>query len=186
MLRVNPLAAFCEQDLERLVVHEIDVHAVRAANGARQPLLCFQSGLPGALGTEEGLAMVAEEVAGHSMPGGLQRQVEVVRAIERARVLGFRALFEELADPLGPSLAWGICLRIKRGLRSPEAPGVYAKDSVYLTGRMKVRAWLDAGGDIADLYVGKVSVDDPVALWRAQGWLKAGPVPPTWQALSVG
>lgn len=181
MLRVNPQAGFRARDLERLVVHEIDVHAFRSENGARQELLCFQSGLPGSLGTEEGLAMVSEEISGNAAPGVLSRQVEVVRAIDQARSLGFRELYDVLSERLGPNLAWGICVRIKRGLSRPGQPGVYAKDSVYLTGRMKVRAWLEAGGDISDLYVGKVSVTDPVAEWRAQGWVRPAPVPPTWR-----
>ena len=181
VVRVNPSAAFRERDIERLVVHEVDVHAVRAANGARQELLCFQSGLPGSLGTEEGLAMVSEEVMGLAAPGVLNRQVEVVRAIDRARDLGFRELYNELAGRLGPNLAWGICIRIKRGLARPGQPGVYAKDSVYLTGRMKVFSWLQQGGQIEDLYVGKVSVDAPIAEWRRQGWVRSAPIPPTWQ-----
>jgi hypothetical protein len=181
MLRVNPHASFRARDLERLVVHEVDVHAFRSENGARQELLCFQSGLPGSLGTEEGLAMVSEEVTGYAAPGVLHRQVEVVRAIDRARVLGFRELYDELSERLGPNLAWGICVRIKRGLARPGQPGVYAKDSVYLTGRMKVHAWLEDGGDVSDLYVGKVAVDAPVARWREQGWVRTAPIPPTWQ-----
>jgi len=185
MLRVNPNASFRARDLERLVVHEIDVHAMRSANGALQELRCFESGLPGSLGTEEGLAMVSEEVTGWASPGVLNRQVEVVRAIDRARTLGFRELHTQIADRLGQHLAWGICVRIKRGLARPGQPGVYAKDSVYLTGRMKVRAWLEAGGDIADLYVGKVAVDAPVAEWRRQGWVRPAPIPPTWQGRSI-
>lgn len=182
VLRVNPLARFRERDVERLVVHEIDVHAVRSDNGMGQVLRCFQTGLPGSLATEEGLAMLSEARAGHAAPGVLARQVDVVRAIDRGRHLGFRDLYESLSDEVGPGLAWGICLRIKRGLARPELPGVYAKDSVYLQGQMLVGDWLDAGGDPALLYVGKVSVTDPVAAWLAQGWIQPGRVPPTWTA----
>ena len=57
---------------------------------------------------------------------------------------------------------------------------MYAKDSVYLTGRNRVRAWLDNGGDVSRLYVGKVSIDHPVAEWMAQGWVKPQPVPKLW------
>ena len=163
LLRVNPHARFRMRDIERLVVHEVDVHAMRAANGAAQPLCCFQTGLPGSLATEEGLAMVSEEAAGYCSPGMLARQTEVVAAIDRGRHLTFRELYDSIAEASGPGLAWGICLRIKRGLADPAKPGVYAKDSVYLRGRMLVRAWLQEGGDVRHLYVGKVSVHDPVA-----------------------
>lgn len=184
LIRVNPNARFRARDIERLVVHEIDVHAVRAANGMAQPLTCFQTGLPGSLATEEGLALVSEEHAGFSSPGMLARQVEVVRAIDLARRLPFQELFDTVAERCGPGLAWGICLRIKRGLADPAQPGVYAKDSVYLRGRMAVRAWLDTGGVLKHLFVGKVGVTDPVEAWLAQGWVTEQPVPPTWRAYS--
>jgi hypothetical protein len=180
MLRVNPRARFRERDVERLVVHEIDVHAMRANNGMGQVLRCFQTGLPGSLATEEGLAMVSEAHAGHASPGVLARQVDVVRAIDRARHMGFRALYDVVAEELGPGLAWGIGLRIKRGLARPDLPGVYAKDSVYLRGQVLVKRWMDDGGDPSLLYVGKVSVTDPVQEWLDQGWVKPGRLPPTW------
>ena len=180
VVRVNPKAHFRDRDLVRLVVHEIDVHARRATNGEAQPLRCFVTGLPGSLATEEGLAMLAEETSGTSSPGVLARQSHVVWAIDQARHLGFRELYDALCERVSKGLAWGICQRVKRGLSDPGEPGVYAKDSVYLAGRMRVKAWLDAGGDITHLYVGKVGIGDPVAEWLEQGWVKERPVPALW------
>ena len=184
VLRVNPLARFRRTDLDRLVAHEIDVHVLRSVNGQRQELRCFETGLPGSLSTEEGLAMVAEERTGTDTPGVLARQVEVLHAIQKARKLGFRDLFEELELRVGTGLAWGICLRIKRGLNRPDLPGVYAKDSVYLRGRMRVNTWLTDGGNLRHLYVGKVGIDDPVEEWLNEGWVR-GPrfVPDGWIGL---
>jgi len=180
LVRVNPKSRFRERDLTRLVVHEIDVHARRATNGEQQPLKCFVTGLPGSLATEEGLAMIAEESSGTSSPGVLARQSQVVAAIDKARTTGFRELYEYMCERVSPSLAWGICLRVKRGLREPDKPGVYAKDSVYLSGRNKVRQWLDDGGDISQLYVGKVGTEHPVEEWLKQGWITKQPVPSLW------
>ena len=180
LLRVNPLSRFKPRDLLRLVAHEIDVHVMRAANGQQQILRCFSTGLPGSLVTEEGLALVAEEQARADSPGVLARQVVVVQAIHRAREVGFRDLYDQIAAEHGAALAWGICLRIKRGLARPDLPGVYAKDSVYLRGRMAVRRWLDDGNSVERLYVGKVSIDDPVDAWLRQGWLKPGRLPDLW------
>jgi hypothetical protein len=179
-IRVNPKSKFRPRDLRRLVVHEIDVHARRSINGSNQALLCFSTGLPGSLATEEGLAMVAEETAGTASPGVLARQAEVCRAIDEAKRFGFRTLHNRIAERSSPGLAWGICLRIKRGLRHPGEPGVYAKDSVYLAGRNQVRAWLDEGGDIRKLYVGKVGIHDPIDQWIDQGWVTPQPIPKFW------
>ena len=180
VVRVNPKAHFRDSDLIRLVVHEIDVHARRATNGETQPLWCFVTGLPGSLATEEGLAMLAEEKSGTSSPGVLARQSQVVWAIDQARRLGFRELYEALCERVSKGLAWGICQRVKRGLADPSLPGVYAKDSVYLAGRMRVKQWLDNGGDITHLYVGKVGITDPVSEWLDQGWIQERPVPALW------
>jgi hypothetical protein len=182
LVRVNPKARFRDRDLIRLVVHEIDVHARRATNGEAQPLRCFVTGLPGSLATEEGLAMLAEETSGTASPGVLARQSHVVWAIDQARHLGFRELYEALCERVSRGLAWGICQRVKRGLGEPGEPGVYAKDSVYLAGRMQVKRWLEGGGDITHLYVGKVGIDDPVADWLDQGWVQERPVPALWSA----
>lgn len=180
VIRVRTNARFRHRDLDRLVVHELDVHARRSMNGRAQALHCFATGLPGSLATEEGLAMVGEEVSGTSSPGVLNRQLEVLRAIKHARTAGFKEVHDTLRDRVGPGLAWGVTLRIKRGLSDPSLPGVYAKDSVYLAGRTKVRAWLDDGGDIAKLYVGKVGLHHPVEEWLKEGWVTPQPVPSFW------
>lgn len=182
VVRVHPGARFRARDLTRLVAHEVDVHAVRGANGAGQALRCFETGLPGALATEEGLALLAEERVGAASPGVLERQRLVCQAILLAKDVGFRELYDWLRARGGPELAWGISLRVKRGLRAPGDPGVYAKDSVYLRGRMIVHRWLLAGGQISHLYVGKVGVGDPVSEWIAQDWIQARPVPALWTA----
>jgi hypothetical protein len=185
LLRVHPSARFRESDLRRLVLHEIDVHAVRTHNGSRQTLRCFETGLPGSLLTEEGLAMVAERLGGIQSQGNLARQAEVVRAIDMGRRMGFRELYNDIRLRCGPNLAWSICLRIKRGLKRPELPGVYAKDSVYLAGWKHVEKWLAQGGDIRWLYVGKVGTHHPVGEWLEQGWIQLEEVPAVWKKLGA-
>lgn len=180
VVRVHPGARFRGRDLTRLVAHEIDVHAQRGANGAGQALRCFETGLPGALLTEEGLALVAEERVGAASPGVLPRQRLVCQAILVARDAGFRDVYQWIRDRAGAELAWGITLRVKRGLARPELPGVYAKDSVYLRGRMLVHQWLESGGPVSSLYVGKVGIHDPVHEWIQQGWVEPRPVPALW------
>ena len=185
LLRVNSRARFRERDIEKLVVHEIEVHAVRASNGAAQPLHLFATGLPGALETEEGLALLAEERAGAVAPGSAWRQGLVVQAIEWARTMGFRELYEAICDAGGQGLAWGVSLRLKRGLADPGAPGVYAKDVVYYKGARRVRAWLEAGHPVEHLYVGKVSIDHPVEAWLEAGLLSLMPVPQVFRDRAV-
>lgn len=177
VLRVNQSARFRKTDAAKLIAHEIDVHAMRAQNGQRQSLLLFATGLPGSLETEEGLALYAEECVGAASPGNSWRQGLVVQAVSWAETMGFRELFERLAEQGGKPLAWGIALRVKRGLRHPEHPGVYGKDIVYFRGLRTVRDWLRSGGELSELYVGKVGVHHPVSEWLNEGLIVDGRVP---------
>ena len=177
LLRVSPRARFRQRDIQRLVVHEIEVHAIRATNGEAQALKLFSTGLPGSLETEEGLALYAEECSGSASPGTAWRQGVVVQAADWARRVGFRELYERIAEEAAPGLAWGVSERLKRGLSDPSLPGVYAKDVVYYRGVRRVRAWLDAGNPVGNLYVGKVGVDDPVQQWLDDGLVSLRPVP---------
>jgi hypothetical protein len=182
VLRVNSRARFRARDTAKLVAHEIDVHASRAVNGKRQSLRLFATGLPGSLETEEGLALYAEECAEAAAPGNAWRQGLVVQAVAWAEEMGFRELYERIAEEGGPGLAWGISLRVKRGLARPQAPGVYAKDVVYFRGLRTVRNWLEAGGCLNQLYVGKVAVHHPVQEWLDAGLIQPGGLPALFAA----
>lgn len=181
-IKVRPGASFRRQDVPRLVAHEIEVHATRASNGAKQALRLFSTGLPGSLATEEGLALYAEEQVGASSPGTAWRQGVVLQAVEWARELGFFELHQRIAREAGPGLAWGISERLKRGLADPGAPGVYAKDVVYYQGYRRVTAWIAAENPMPHLYVGKVGVEHPVQQWLDQGLITPQPVPALFAA----
>ncbi len=185
-IRVNPAARFRESDRAGMVAHEIDVHTTRGANGARQPLRMFETGLPGSLLTEEGLAIAAEERVRALSPAFFARQALVVHAVGLARTLGFRDIYDALGESAGPQGAWQIALRVKRGLARPGEPGVYAKDTVYLRGVRRVKAWIAAGGDLSLLYVGKVGIEHPIADWLEAGWISASPVPAMWERATEG
>lgn len=181
VIRVNSAARFRRGDVPRLVAHEVEVHATRAANGLRQPLLLFATGLPGSEETEEGLALLAEELAGVPSPGTAWRQGVVVQAVAWALDLGFTDLYRRVEAIAGPGLAWGVCERLKRGLAQPEEPGVYAKDIVYYRGLRRVRAYVEGGRPLEPLFVGKVSLEDPVEAWLAAGLVHPQPVPAVYR-----
>lgn len=185
VLRVNSRARFRDRDTAKLIAHEIDVHALRAENGKKQCLRIFETGLPGSLETEEGLALYAEECVQASDPGNAWCQGLVVQAVDWGERMGFRELYERLARLGGSDLAWGLSLRVKRGLSRPGEPGVYGKDIVYFRGLRTVRNWLKEGGNLAHLYVGKVSVDHPVQEWLDAGLIESSVAPPLFTGAGI-
>ena len=179
-VRVNPRARFHEIERTSLVAHEIDVHATRGVNGERQGLHLFALGLARSLLAEEGLAVLAEERVRALPPGFETTHSLFVRAVALAEDMGFRELWDVFAPEIGVTGAWQVALRVKRGLADPARPGRYAKDTVYLRGYRRTKAWLAAGGDLAHLYVGKVGLHHPVGDWIREGWITPGPVPTMW------
>jgi len=149
------------EEMKRLVVHEIDTHVLRAANGYCQPYRIFAVGaVPSYLMTEEGLAVVNEERMGYSDHARTRMFAARVTAALAAHTQPFATVYAELRD-LGFSHedAFVITRRVKRGLTDTAAPGGYIKDHAYLWGRVLVEEFVLGGGDLSRLYVGKIALE---------------------------
>jgi uncharacterized protein (TIGR02421 family) len=164
--------------VDALLHHEVGTHLVTGANGLRQPLRLLAVGLPGYEETQEGLAVLAEYVAGGLTARRLATLAARVLAVDGV-VAG--ATFVETFDALHhrwglpPRRAFLLAMRVHRS-------GGLTKDAIYLRGLDRVLQYLAGGGSIDPLFTGKLSVDDvPVVeelRWR--GVLHAGRVRPRW------
>ena len=161
---------FSEIEVRRLAVHEVGVHACRAENGFTQPLSILAVGTAGYQSTEEGLAVTCELRSGTASSAVLKKYAARVLAVDAvARGLSFRATFERLrAEGIDEGRAWTCTLRAHRG-------GGFLKDQVYLAGLFEVLAFLKEGGDLRELFVGKIGVAD---LPRIRALLAAGRLHP--------
>ncbi len=152
-------AVFSPAAVERLIVHEIGTHVVRAVNGAQNPLSFLRLGLPGYQATEEGLAVHHEMRAGLLADRDLRRYALRVMAVQRSLTSGFDAVVRELMEHTTPLDAFEIAMRVKRGFSSPGLPGADVKDQVYLRGMMDVGEHLERyPDDWKMLLVGKIGL----------------------------
>ncbi len=146
---------FTEIDPSRLKIHEIGVHALRAANGYQQPLNIFALGIPGYLPTEEGMTTYFEEATGNTSEEMLRDYAARVIAVDSVcQDLDFRQTFDRLKDfDATDDQAWNLSVRAHRG-------GGYIKDHVYLKGYLKIKEFAEQDGDFKTLYVGKIGIED--------------------------
>ena len=146
---------FSRREVDKLISHEIGGHCVRAANGYNQPLTIFATGFPGYLTTEEGLAIFCQEITGNDSSNSQRSRASLTLAVDSVcHELDFRDTFDRLRDHgLGENKAWRMALRAHRS-------GGYIKDHVYLDGIRKIGKFIEKGGDVRELYVGKVGLDD--------------------------
>ncbi|RAO13620.1 tyrosine/phenylalanine carboxypeptidase domain-containing protein [Micromonospora noduli] len=142
-VRVKRGVTFTGPTVQRLIVHEIGTHVLRTANGLRQPLHLLAHGIPGYLGTEEGLAVWHEQQAGMIDPDVMRRYALRVIACDTALRAGFRAVFDAVLPHTTTNEAFDLALRVKRGLIDTSAPGGYIKDHIYLGGFIEVTNHLD-------------------------------------------
>ena len=156
------------------MIHEIDVHAQRSINGAKQPLRIFQTGLPQSILTEEGLAML--EVANCICQNTLADQTHIVWAIDQARYLGFE-------NPTSNSSY--VLDRVCRGLYA--LPNETSTSGT--TGRICKRQCLSqriysrANGYAAEetsAILRSVDISHPIEEWLKQGWITLQSCPFFW------
>lgn len=140
---------------DALIAHEVGTHIVTYINGKAQPFRQLYVGLPNYDELQEGLAVLAEYFV-----GGLSKPRMRLLA---GRVIGAKALvdggtfidvFGKLNDDYGfeQRTAFGITMRLFRS-------GGYIKDAVYLRGLLRIMEYLQNGGDIEPLYMGKFGME---------------------------
>ena len=153
--------------VDALIQHEVGTHIVTYFNGRSQPFRQLYSGLAGYEELQEGMAVLAEYLA-----GGLSRprvrllagRVAAVKClIEGASFIEtFRILNQDYG--FDQRNAFTITARVYRG-------GGLTKDAVYLRGLVELLKYLEKGGELLPLLVGKIAADHVPVIQELQ-WRK--------------
>ncbi|HEX2154521.1 MAG TPA: tyrosine/phenylalanine carboxypeptidase domain-containing protein [Acidimicrobiia bacterium] len=158
-----------------LLAHEVDVHVLTYANGSAQPLHTLATGLAGYDQTQEALGVLAEHLA-----GGLRRKRLRVLAyrVVAARMLSDQASFFETQLRL-VELGAGRRTAFTTTMRAYRAGGM-TKDAIYLRGLVRLFQHLAAGGELAPLFIGKISLSEAplISELREREVLIAAPLRP--------
>lgn len=145
---------FSPEEIDRLLVHEIGVHVVRAANGGNQPYRIFTVGLPHYGATEEGTAVFVEELMNVIDKEAMRLYAARVLAVKTLfDGLSFKDTFEAMKSVgYDDNAAWQIALRTHRA-------GGLAKDHIYLKGYLELKErFKQSMDDFRYLFLGKVNV----------------------------
>jgi uncharacterized protein (TIGR02421 family) len=139
--------------VEPLLHHEIGTHVLTYFNGYSQPLQQLYTGLAGYDELQEGLAVLAEYLGGNlSRPRVRLLAARVVAAHMLADGASFVETYRELDTTyqFDQRTAFTITMRIYRG-------GGLTKDAIYLRGLLAVLDYVQRGGELAPLFVGKIA-----------------------------
>jgi uncharacterized protein (TIGR02421 family) len=167
-IRLRGGAAFSDYDQAQLLHHEALVHSLTALNGREQqvlPSLAMSS--PRVTATQEGLAVLAEQITGsldiERMKRVSLRTEAIAMALEGADFLQvFRHFMDAGQDP---SESFASAQRVFRGV-PVEGGTAFAKDTVYLRGLVEVHTFFRHGlreGRLRQcrrLFAGKMTLRD--------------------------
>ena len=154
-LLIAPTAVVPSHRVYALLQHEIGTHIVTHVNGSSQPLRLLGAGLAGYDETQEGLAVLAEHLAGGFSARRLrQLAARVVAVHQMCAGEKFPTVHRYLLDSgVSRREAFTITMRVFRS-------GGLTKDAVYLRGLRDVIAYVGAGGDLEVLWLGKMALSD--------------------------
>ncbi len=167
-IRLRNGAAYTDYDRRQLLHHEALVHSLTAINGrgqVRLPSLAMSS--PRITATQEGLAVLAEQITGsidiERMKRISLRTEAIAMAMDGADFLEVFAYFGDAGQ--GPDESFSSAQRVFRGV--PVTGGAaFAKDTVYLRGLVEVHTFfrhaLREGRlhQCRRLFAGKMTLDD--------------------------
>lgn len=139
--------------VEALIHHEVGTHVLTYYNGQAQPLKLLYLGFADYDELQEGLAVMAEFLTGGLTRGRLRLlAARVVAGHSLTDGADFCETFHELMDSYGFEVgtAFDVTARIHQG-------GGCTKDIIYLRGLIKLMEYIKSGGQLAPLFVGKIS-----------------------------
>lgn len=166
-------ATFSVERLAGTIAHEIETHVFTAMNGSQQPYKLFQRGLADYLMTEEGLAVYNQEKTESSETAKKYWPASSVIGIYAAMNGSFAEVYAQLIKyGFGIERAWKVALKAKRGLTDTSQPGAFTKDFIYFKGHQMILDFIKEGGDLRDLYYGKLNLKDLDIVKKVKGLKK--------------
>ncbi len=142
------------QEAEALIQHEIGTHVLTHYNGRQQILQQLAYGLADYDALQEGLAVMAEYLVGGLSANRLRiLAARVVAGAALSDGASFQEIFRQLSIQYGLTAerAFNVTSRIMQG-------GGFLKDIIYLHGLVQLRQYLQDGGELEPLLLGKIAV----------------------------
>jgi uncharacterized protein (TIGR02421 family) len=165
---------FRENRIQAIIVHEIGTHVFRLENGKRQKFRIFERGTANYLRTEEGMAIYNQNLLNLNLGQKFCMPALHIVSIYMASKMSFCDLFHFLKNTfsIDDDSAWHLCVKAKRGYCDTAQKGAFTKDALYFLGNSDVEKYIKKGGEIKDLYIGKIAIEDLPIVQKIEG-LKA-------------
>lgn len=155
-------AKFTEEDILSLIAHEIETHVLTSENGSHQVYEILRRGCAGYLDTQEGLAIFNEQRVLSPYSEKFYNPPRNIIGLEYSLTHSLAQTRTYLQAELGYTAEKAVnqSISMKRGLGDTSEPGGFTKSVVYFRGLRAIEKFVENGGDIRRLYIGKVALED--------------------------
>ncbi len=163
-------ALFTKERIEALIVHEVETHILTAENGKLQPYEIFNRGFADYLITQEGLAIYNIEKQKDTNPNAKYKALLHVITINEAINRSFAETYSKIKKYNIPKeQLFRSTVKAKRGFSNTAQKGAFTKDYIYYKGYNQIKEFVKNGGNIKDLYFGKINIKDIEIVKNLQG-----------------
>lgn len=165
-VHIKENALFYEKEMDSIIAHEIGIHLRRFVNGTKSGLRILKHGTGFYLEDEEWLAIYNSM---RYLPEGYEKNEMYLKyyLVCIAHSYSFSELAKRIQDIFPEESLESVfqrCVRLKKWItdtsREHSLGTVYEKDRIYLQWYMKVKKWIEWGGYIENMLVGKIKISD--------------------------
>jgi hypothetical protein len=163
-INLSKNARIYTQELPAILAHEIGVHLQRHLSGQSLGLKIFQYGTGFYIQDEEGLAIY--ESLKH-LPEEYEKNAMYIKYYLSfiAKTMNFSdlaRLIQSLYPEKTQEQIFSDTCRVKRGIKHTQRTGLlgYMKDTLYLPGYLRMKKWIESGGDPYMLFQAKIKITD--------------------------
>ncbi|MDD5212820.1 MAG: DUF1704 domain-containing protein [Candidatus Gracilibacteria bacterium] len=151
-----------KKEIKSVIAHEIEGHHLRRENAKNHKLKIFYYGTAGYVDTEEGIATYNQnkfiDTKDEKYYFNAERYYFINFMLNNTYSKTLKELKKYYNDDY--SKIFDNILRLKRGLKDISQNYCYTKDLIYINGYLELLDFIDNGGDIKELYFGKIGVKD--------------------------
>ncbi|MDQ7021946.1 MAG: DUF1704 domain-containing protein, partial [Candidatus Gracilibacteria bacterium] len=151
-----------KKEMRSIIAHEIEGHYLRRVNGRKLDYNIFSAGTAKYIEIDEGIAVYNQNRFLNNQDIKFYGIYEGYYLLNFALNNSYNNLLEKLLEfyKYDFEKIFNRLVRIKRGFQKASDEGVFYKDVVYLNGYLKINKFIEEGGSLKELYLGKITIED--------------------------
>ncbi len=161
-LIVRNNATVGKKEMRSIIAHEIEGHYLRKVNGRNMAYSIFGRGTAGYIEIDEWIATYNQNRFLTPKDAKYHKQFEWYYFLNYAKNHSYEGFVKKLLEYYGDDYeeVFAYIAKIKRWAKDVTSSYIFNKWVVYINGYLKVDDYINTGGDLKELYLAKMTIED--------------------------